>query len=204
LEFLSEAVEHATLHRLNARLPEISIAFVKLHIAAGAFDKASEALYEAAKHPMNEGNAWARDEIYCNEARLALENGDIPRAAAAFDCIASPSSTFSVARKGYYLSLEIRIRLAQQNGLDGLATLVSELERTHCQMRGLGQQDFESYALFLGLCHIGQSERGATLLREYVNEHRRSRWPLAQSIRDSLSPHFEFAETEKLDVLIQI
>ena len=122
---------------------------------------------------------------YCNQARLALETGDIPKAAAAFDCIGSASPMFSIARKGYYLSLEIRIRLARAQP-DKIAPLVSELETAHYQLRGMGHQDFECYTLFLGLCHIGQPERGAMLLRDYVSKLRRARWPLPQSIRDVL------------------
>jgi DNA-binding SARP family transcriptional activator/tetratricopeptide (TPR) repeat protein len=205
LEFLSEAVEHATLNRLNARLPEISIAFVKLHVAAGVFDKANEALDEAAKYPTNVGNSRVLDEIYCNQARLALETGDIPKAAAAFDCIGTASSMFSIARKGYYLSLEIRIRLARRAGLEKIAMLVSELEAAHCQLRAVGHQDFESYALFLGLCHIGQPDRGAMLLRDYISNHRRPKWPLPPSIRYVLQLNPADSEIEKeLRVLSEV
>jgi tetratricopeptide (TPR) repeat protein len=180
LEFLAAALQHAALNRLHVRLLEISLSSVRLHIAAGAFDKGYEALQEAIKYPMNEGNTWARDEIYCNEATLALENGDIPKAAAAFDCIGAPCSTFSVSRKGYYLALEIRLRLAQHADPQTITTLVSELEQTHCRMRGLGNQDFESYALFLGLCALGNRERATVLLREYVDRYRRVKWPLSE------------------------
>jgi DNA-binding SARP family transcriptional activator/tetratricopeptide (TPR) repeat protein len=177
-EFLSTALQHATLNRLHARSIEIWLAFVALHMTARAFDKASEALHEAGKC---KANTWAWDEIHYAESTLALERGDISRAAAAFNAIASPSSTFSLSRKGYYLALEIRIRLAERTDLT-IATLVAELELAHSRMRESGNQDFESYALFLGLSAIGQPDRATALLKDYVNKHRRSRWPLPEGI----------------------
>jgi DNA-binding SARP family transcriptional activator/tetratricopeptide (TPR) repeat protein len=190
LEFLSAALQHATLYKLHARLLEISLASVRLHIAAGAFDKGYEALQEASKYPMSEGNAWARDEINCSEATLALEKGDIEKAAAAFDRIGVPCSTFSVSRKGYYLALEIRLRLAQCADPNTIKTQVAELEQAHRRMQDLGNQDFESYALFHGLCALGNRERATALLRGYVDEHRRIRWPLLEKrLRELAFPH---------------
>jgi hypothetical protein len=184
LEFLSAASDHATVNRLHARLPELSLAFARLHIAAGEFKKAGEALPETAKQT-NEGNAALNDEFHFMEARLAVETGDIPKAVAALKCVVEPISAFTVNRRGYYFALEIHIRLAQRADLDEVAPLVSELEGAHCQVRTLGQQDFEAYALFLGLRYIGQLERGAERLREYI-EHRRVRWPLPPAIHDAL------------------
>jgi tetratricopeptide (TPR) repeat protein len=188
LEFLSAASDHATVNRLHARIPELSLAFARLHIAAGEFKKAGEALPEAAKQT-NEGNAALNDELHFMEARLAVETGDIPKAVAALKCVVEPVSGFTVSRRGYYFALEIHIRLAQRADLDELAPLVLELERAHCQVRTLGQQDFEAYALFLGLRCIGQFERGAERLREYF-EHRRAKWPLPPAILDALGSSY--------------
>jgi DNA-binding SARP family transcriptional activator/tetratricopeptide (TPR) repeat protein len=184
LEFLSAASDHATVNRLHARLPELSLAFARLHIAAGEFKKAGEALPEASKQA-NEGNAALNDELHFMEARLAVETGDITRAVAALKCVVEPISAFSVSRRGYYYALEIHIRLAQRADVGDVSSLVAELERAHCQVRALGQQDFEAYALFLGLRYIGQLERATERLREY-SENRRARWPLPQAIRDAL------------------
>jgi DNA-binding SARP family transcriptional activator len=189
LEFLSAASDHATVNRLHARLPELSLAFARLHIAAGEFKKAGEALPRASKQT-NEGNAALNDEFHFMEARLAVETRDIPGAVAALKCVVEPISAFTVSRRGYYYALEIHIRMAQRADVGDVASLVSELERAHCQVRALGQQDFEAYALYLGLRHIGQLERAAVRLREYVNEHRRVRWPVPEAIRDALgSPY---------------
>jgi len=172
------------VNRLHARLPELSLAFARLHIAAGEFKKAGEALPQASKQT-NEGNAALNDEFHFMEARLAVETGDIPKAVAALKCVVEPISAFTVSRRGYYYALEIHIRMAQRADVGDVASLVSELEQSHCQVRALGQQDFEAYALFLGLRYIGQLERGTERLREY-SEHRRVRWPLPQAIRDAL------------------
>jgi DNA-binding SARP family transcriptional activator len=201
LEFLSAASAHATVNKFHARLPEILMAFVRLHIAAGEFERANEALREAATHRTNEGNTSLNNEVHFMEARLAVESGDIPRAVAALKRVVEPISAFTVTRRGYYRALEIHIGLAQKADLDTVARLVSELDLVHCQVRGLGLQDFEAYALFLGLRYIGQFERGAERLREYFNEQRRFRWPLPRAIRDALGSPYGSAETEKLSGL---
>jgi len=110
--------------------------------------------------------------------------------------IVEPTSAFTVNRRGYYLALKIHIGLAQKADLDMVAPLVSQLDLAHCQVRALCLQDFEAYALFLGLRYIGQFERGAARLREYFNEQRRVRWPLPQPIRDALCSSYGSAETE--------
>ena len=152
-----------------------------LHIAARAFDKAREVLRGIEKHRIASDNFKERNEIHYHEARLALEQGDPGEAATAFELIEALSPTYSVSRRGYYLALEVRIRLKQGVGTDVLERLVTELEATHLQMRGIGSQDFESYSLYLGLCALGKKDRGAQLLREHV-ELRRANWPLPQTM----------------------
>ena len=181
LRFESRALEHAISNRLHSRLSEILLSTTMLHIAAQAFDKAREVLTEIERRPITSDNFKERNEIHYNEARVALEEGDCAKAAKAFELIEGLSPTYSVTRRGYYLALEVRIRLKQGAGLDVLKRLVTELEAAHLQMRGLGSQDFESYSLYLGLCALGEKHRGAQLLTEHV-ELRRAKWPLPQAI----------------------
>jgi DNA-binding SARP family transcriptional activator len=181
LQFESKALEHAIANRLHSRHTEILLSTTALHIAARAFDKAREALAGIDKHRIASDNFKERNEIHYHEARLALERGDSAAAAAAFELIGALSPTYSVTRRGYYLALEVQIRLKQRVGMDVVQRLVAELEAAHLQMRGLGSQDFESYSLYLGLCALGEKDRGAQLLREHV-ELRRAKWPLPQTI----------------------
>jgi DNA-binding SARP family transcriptional activator len=181
LQFESRALEHTISNRLHSRLPEILLSTTTLHIAARAFDKAREVLTGIEKCRIASDNFKERNEIHYHEARLALEQGDSAGAAAAFELIEALSPTYSVTRRGYYLALEVQIRLKQGAGIDVVQRLVTELEAAHLQMRGLGSQDFESYSLYLGLAALGKKNRGAQLLREHV-ELRRAKWPLPPTI----------------------
>jgi DNA-binding SARP family transcriptional activator len=181
LQFESKALEHAIANRLHSRHPEILLSTTALHIAARAFDKAREVLRGIEKHCIASDNFKERNEIHYHEARLALEEGDSAGAATAFELIEALSPTYSVTRRGYYLALEVQIRLKQGVAMDLVKRLVTELEAAHLRMRGLGSQDFESYSLYLALCALGEKDRGAQLLREHV-ELRRAKWPLPQTI----------------------
>ena len=187
LQFESTALEHAIANRLHSRYPGILLSTAGLHIAAGAFDKAREVLREVGKHRIATDNFKERNEILYHEARLALEEGDFAGAAAVFDGIEAMSPRHSVTRRGYYLAMEVQIRLKQGVGMDVMERLVSELQATHLQMRGLGSQDFESYSLYLGLCALGEKDRGTQLLREHV-ECRPAKWPLHERILRALNP----------------
>lgn len=181
LQFESKALEHAISNRLHSRHTEILLSTTSLHIAARAFDKAREVLTGIDKHRIASDNFKERDGIHYHEARLALEQGDSAGAATAFELIEALSPTYSVTRRGYYLALEVQIRLKQGVRMDVVERLVTELEATYLKMRGLASQDFESYSLYLGLCALDEKDRGVQLLREHV-EIRRIKWPLPQTI----------------------
>ncbi|MEO8909995.1 MAG: AAA family ATPase [Gemmatimonadaceae bacterium] len=196
LAFVLNASDHAKTNRLPSRRVEITISALLLHLAAGKIAEAGEALRELERYPKAAGNSKIRNEIQIYIATLALANGDLSRAVSVFESVDRPSSTFSVTRKGYYLALEIRIRL-QQGMTHIIWPLVAELEEHHCRMRASGVQDFESYALYLGLCAVGERSRGLTLLRDYV-KHRRSKWPLPPEVLQDL--HMADEETPIVSV----
>ncbi|MGH9548642.1 MAG: hypothetical protein ACRD3W_04670, partial [Terriglobales bacterium] len=56
------------------------------------------------------------------------------------------------------------------------------LEDAHRVSWNIGNQDFEAYALFLGLLALDQSSRARVVLTEYVDEHRTSRRCLSKEI----------------------
>lgn len=184
LSFVSRAEDHARSNNLHAKRIEISLAAVLLHIAAGNFAAARKELRAANDYTVGTGNNRLRNEIHYHAARLALEDGDLASAASEFESIDPPSSTFSLSRKGYYFALYVRIRLQQGRTRDDIATTVEALEANHLKMRGAGPRDFESHALYLGLCAVGESQRAADVLIAYVNEYRRCKWPLPSPIID--------------------
>jgi DNA-binding SARP family transcriptional activator len=181
LGFVAKAFDHATRNKLHSRHVEIIFGLVLLHISAGQFEKADQAHREIGKYPLPSDNSKIRNEILCHEARIALELGQVARALTAFSGIEPASPMLSVTRKGYYLALEIRIRMLRGD-VQGIEALVSELEKTHRQMRSVGSQDFEIYSLYLGLSAIGDKNRGVALLQDYVLRHRRSKYPVPPSI----------------------
>jgi hypothetical protein len=194
LEFSAQALAHATLHRLHSRRREIILGEVSLHILGGAFDRAKEALKEIRKYPSDSDSAKERDEINSFEARIALEEGDYDSAALAFARIGGVSPTHSVSRRGFYLALELQIRVGERASKEIIQPLVEELEATHSQMRGLGSQDFECYSLFLGLNALGKRERGVAFLRKHF-EQRRGKWPLPPTLIKALKASgLEFGE----------
>ena len=170
-EFASHALAHATSHRLLSRCREILLSTIALHILADAFDKAKEALDDIHRYPSAD-SARERNEINAFEARIALEEGDYTRAAAAFAKIETVSPLQSVSRRGFYLALELRIRIEERVGPEVIQSLVAQLETMHLQMRGLGSQDFECYSLCLGLCVLKQEYRAARLLSENAKQRR--------------------------------
>jgi DNA-binding SARP family transcriptional activator len=185
LEFMAMASDHATANKLHSRHVELIHALVQLHIMAGQFEKADEVHREITKHALSD-NSKMRNEMHCNETRIALELGDCSRALIAFTAIDPLAPTFSVTRKGYYLALEIRIRLLR-GLLEGIEPLVAELSATHRLMRALGSQDFEVYSLYLGLCAIGDEQRGASLVHDYFLRYRRGNYAIPDRVRAVLA-----------------
>ena len=185
--FQTRALEHSVAKRLDSRRAEILFAAITLHISARAFDKAQEVLSGIEEDVAASDNVRQHDELHSHEARLALERGDLTAAATSFGLIETTSPTYSRTRRGYYLALEVHIRLKQGASTDVIRKLVEELEFTHLQMRELGAQDFESYSLYLGLCALGQEVRGAQLFREYV-KLRHAKWPLPPEMLGVLEP----------------
>jgi DNA-binding SARP family transcriptional activator len=187
LAFVSLADNHAKSNKLHAKHIEVAFSAVLLHTAAGNFAAASQALKEARKYQLPTDNNRVRNAIHYHAARLALEDGDLAVAATEFESIDTPASTSSHNRKGFHLALEVRIRVEQGWSSESLAPVVAQLEEHHLRMRGCGGQDFESHATYIGLCAVGESQRADDLLTAYVDEHRRSRWPLPREIVDILS-----------------
>ena len=186
MEILAKAFDHAIANRLYSKLPTILMVIAELNVAAGDFDKADEAVKQIERHPIPSSNIRDRNQIHYLEARIALERGDLVGATNAFALIDTVTPTYSVSRRGYYLALQVRIGLQQNVGAERLAGLVAELEATHLQMRDIGLQDFESYSLYLGLSALGEENRGAQLLREYV-EGRHIKWPLPKPVLRALN-----------------
>ena len=182
LSFVSLADVHAKSNRLHGRHIEVALAGVLLHIAAGNFAAAHKTLRAAKMCPISTDNNRLRNEIHCHAARLALEDGDLSSAASELESIGAPAATFSLNRIGYCLALDVRIRSQQGALAHAIEPIVTRLEANHLRMRGSGAQDFESHALYVGLCAIGRPRRGAELMSAYINEHRRCKWPLSSSI----------------------
>ena len=186
LQFASDACEHAITHHLQSRRRQTKLSEISLHISAGAFHEARKALTELSGYGFTSDSAKERNEIHMLDARVALEEADLSGAERAFRQVEGVGPTYSIARKGYYLAVEVRIRIMQGACREVIEPLVRELEKAHLQTRHSGLLDFESFALFLGLCAVGEEYRAICLLREYVHL-RRANWPLPENIAIALS-----------------
>lgn len=177
LEFATRALEHAQANRFHSRQHEILVWTIALHISARKFDEAKAALSRILNNPFPSDSVKERHEVSLLDARIAIEEGDFSRAALAFSRAEPMCPTYSVARQCYYLALQVRIRINEGASAEILRPLVAELETLNIQLRGFTAQDFESYALLLGLTAMGEEERGRAAFKDYVRQ-RRVRWPL--------------------------
>ncbi len=184
LAFVSAALEHANSKQFHSKRTEITLQQVTLHIAAREFDKAQELLTAVGEFPRSD-SLKERSEIYAHLARVAIEQGDFDRAAHAFGQIELVSPDFSPSRVGYYVALELQIRLHRKDSHEVIQDLVTKLERTHRQLMATGSQDFEAITLFQGLCALNEREYATRLLTEYVGT-RTVRGPLPNSFQTAL------------------
>jgi DNA-binding SARP family transcriptional activator len=186
LRFVADALDHAEVHRLGSRRREILLQKILLHTRAGAFEEAKTVLDELRSCASTSDSAKERNELNTLETRLAIERGDFALAATAFAKIDPPSVEYSVTRRGFYLALELRIRLSRGETGTLIQSLVAQLEVTYTQMLTSGSQEFECYALYMGFCALGQNRRALDILRRHI-EHRRNDWPVLPMIIGELT-----------------
>jgi len=182
LHFVDRAFKHAVEHKFLNRIGYALISAVRLHIAAGAFEKADLSLTELRNYPDPGGDSVTQTERLFFDSRIALELGALSRASTSFESIEGVPLTYSAARRAYYFALGVHVRLQQASNRDVIEPLVRSLEEAHRQIRGIGGKDFESYALYIGLCALGEDVRASEMLTSYVVQHRRSNWPLPTKI----------------------
>jgi len=182
LEFASRALEHADANRFYSKRREILIWTIALHMSAGEFGKARKILTAIVTDAFPSDSAWARNEIFVLDARIAIEEGDFERAATLFQQAQPVAPTYSLARRCYCTALEVQIRVSQGADSLKLEPLVSDLESFNSALRLCMGRDFESYSLFVGLRHLGEERRARALLEDYVKE-RRDKWPVSARIR---------------------
>jgi tetratricopeptide (TPR) repeat protein len=184
LAFVAQAFDQERPHRSEARFSRLLVAELRLHVAAGEFARAESTLDRLMECSISPDDDFAHSELQNYRARIALEKGDIAEASAVFAKVRTIPRTYSPRRRANSLALRLRIRLQEDAPDEELQLLLSELEVEHVRVRGFGGHDFEAHALYLGLAAIGDVNRGVQLLQEYVDDHRRSNWPLPDYIRD--------------------
>jgi DNA-binding SARP family transcriptional activator len=182
LQFIERAFEHAVSHRLRSRIPVIILTKIRLHVAAEDFVAARAAVSDGERYPLPSDDEVTRAEWQYFEARIALEDRQLPDVEKAVAKIELVPDNYSVARRAGCLSVVLRLRLMQRKVQATIKPIVANLEAAHLLNRDIGNQDFEAHSLFLGLRALGEEKRGMQLLREYVESYRRSRRPLSPSI----------------------
>ena len=185
LAFIAKAFEHAALHNRRAGVPRVCIAELRLHMAAGALERAESTLGRLIEYPIPSDDTLAVAEVQMYKSRIALEKGDLKGAAAAFAAVQEAPRTYSPRRRAHALAMRLRIRLMENAAQDEIRELVSDLKREHLKVRGLGVDDFEVYALYVGMCALGDLTHGLELLKEYVHVYRPSGWPVPERIQEA-------------------
>jgi hypothetical protein len=182
LAFIAQAFEHAASHNRRAGLSRVFISELKLHMAAGALERAECALARMMTYPIAPDDILAMAEAQVYRTRIAIEKGDLKGAAAAFAAVQEVPRTYSPRRRAHVLAMQLRIRLMENARQDEIRELVSDLRLEHLKVRSLGVDDFETFALYAGLCALGKTTQGVALVAEYVQIHRPSGWPLPEQI----------------------
>jgi DNA-binding SARP family transcriptional activator len=182
LAFVAQAFENAASHKRRAGLSRVFIAELKLHMAAGALERAESALARMMAHPIAPDDALAIAEAQVYRTRIAIEKGDLKGAAAAFAAVQEVPRTYSPRRRAHVLAMQLRIRLMENASQDEIRALVSDLRLEHLKVRSLGVDDFETFALYTGLCALDETTQGVALVAEYVQIYRPSGWPLPEQI----------------------
>jgi hypothetical protein len=183
LAFVAQAFEQERANKSAARLSRLLVAELRLHVAASAFAAAESTLDRLIECSISADDDFAQSELRTFRARIALEKGDFAEASAVFAQVQAVPRTYSPRRRAYSLALRLRIRLHEGATEEELFSLVEDLEAEHLRVRGFGGHDFEAHALYLGLSALGKSERAIQLMREYLDYHRGSNWPIPNYIR---------------------
>ena len=183
LGFLSTALDHANRRGFLSRCTDIKMLLVQMHICGQEFETAADLLAQLRTEFAQNDNARFKNEINCTAARIAIHAGDFKVALDEFRQIDRDLiELYSVTRRGYYFALQLRIQLHDNSSDASIRKTVEALERTQLRMRSFGLQDFEIYALYLGLCKVGRRARGVRLLKEYLLEYRNPSWDLPSDL----------------------
>jgi hypothetical protein len=166
-------------------MPSIVLSEVRLHVVAEDYAAARASLIRGREWPIPVDDESTRAETHFFEARIALEDGTLEELESAVKKIEIVPPTYSVGRRAACWAVILRLRLLQGERGDTIRALVAALEAAHLVNRDIGAQDFEAYALFLGLCAIGEEGRAKELLNEFVSQYRRSKRPIATAIHQA-------------------
>jgi hypothetical protein len=187
-KFVEAALEHAFTHKLLGRIATVNLSRIRLYVAAEDWVNARAALCTQQQYPISSDDKNTAAEWNFFNGRVALEEGDMPAAEAAISKLEIVPHSYSANRNAASLALSLRVHLACGCDANIIRPLVRDLESTHTANWDIGYQDFEAHALFLGLASLGEENRALALLRDYVQEYRRSRRPLSKPIREALLP----------------
>lgn len=181
-----EILDHALAHGFGSRASFACLAVARVYIAVGDFRRARGAMQKLdSVTGVDQDLHRATDRLYML-ARLALEEGNIEEASDRYKAVVDKLTGASVNRRAAVSALGIRIGIHKKVSVDVIRPMVADLEAAHIQNRASCWQDFEAYALALGLRYCGDMERSERLLLEYRTKYRREQWALPQHFNELL------------------
>jgi DNA-binding SARP family transcriptional activator/tetratricopeptide (TPR) repeat protein len=172
---LEEALELAERHHLYLSKSRATPMLANLALELGQNDDAKRWFDELRNSPIAADDSLAKEEISAIGTRMALIEGRFEDARLLLDKNLAHMRFDQVPqRRTYRAALRVAVELA----CDGKASIegVYELEAAFIMNRKNVFQTFASYALYVGLISLGQSEAAESILKEYLTIHRREPW----------------------------
>jgi tetratricopeptide (TPR) repeat protein len=184
-EHLRRALDLADRHHLHLSKARAVPMLANMSIEIGRIDEARNWLKVLAASPIASDDKLGHAEVSAISARLALLDGRVDDARILVDRDLEHLRIDQVPhRRTYHAALRVAVELGA-NGIASTATL-DELEAAYLLSRSNLFQAFATFALYAGRVSVGEPDRGAVILTEYLQSYRREPWPAPRHLLESL------------------
>jgi DNA-binding SARP family transcriptional activator/tetratricopeptide (TPR) repeat protein len=178
----NEAADLSFAHGFLTRMSVAILELVRLYLNSGNIPQARAYMNRLEPLAGADEDSYNCDGRHFYLTRLALAEGNIEEASARYNSVTATSYRNLVNWRAAVLALGVMIAIQQKASAEVIRQTVAELRTAHLQNRGTGGEDYEAYALIVGLRYCGDSEEAFRLLSEYATTHRRERWALPENL----------------------
>ena len=182
---LHEALDIAERHKIQLFKAQALPMLAHMAIELGRIDEARKWLSALRDLPTTSPDAISLADIHSIDARLALVDGRHEHAMKLVrQELGHLESDPLPHKRAYWNALRVACELAREGRASHDA--LKSLEKEHFLTRGNPFQAFAAYALYVGLCKNGDTERATRLLTEYLESHRREKWAAPSHLLEGL------------------